>query len=137
MLRRKQQENGENCIMGSFIICSAHHTSFMLSEQRMRWVGHVACVGAGTAAYRVLLQKPEGKRPLGRPRYRQNNNTKMDLKEMSLLYAVRCVNNITKTHILAFVYSSDSLYTRKCSSNVSIFRWTFYVHGTVHPYNIV
>jgi hypothetical protein len=75
---------------------------------------------------RVLLQKPEGKRPLGKRRHRQNNNTKMDLKEMSLLYAVICVNNITKTHIHAFVYSPNSLYTRKFS-HVSIFRWTVYV----------
>jgi hypothetical protein len=42
----------------------------VIKTQRMRWVGHVACMGAGAAAYRVLLQKPEGKRPLGRPRHR-------------------------------------------------------------------
>jgi len=74
-------------------------------------------------AYRVLLGKPEGKRPLGGLRHRQNNNIKMDLKEINLLYEVRCVNNITKTHIHAFVHSPNSLYIRKCS-NVSIFRWT-------------
>ena len=98
----------------------------VIKTKRMRWVGHVACMGAGTAAYRVLLQKPEGKRSLGWPRHRQNDNTKMDLREMSLLCAVRSVNNFTKTHVHAFVYSPNALYIRKCR-NVSIFRWTVHV----------
>jgi hypothetical protein len=36
----------------------------------MRWVGHVACVGEEREVYKVLVEKPEGKRPLGRPRHR-------------------------------------------------------------------
>jgi hypothetical protein len=46
----------------------------------MRWAGHVACVVERTGVYRVLLQKPEGKRPLGRSRFRQDN-IKMALQE--------------------------------------------------------
>jgi hypothetical protein len=36
----------------------------------MRWVGHVACMGEGRGAYRILVGRPEGRRPLGRPRCR-------------------------------------------------------------------
>ena len=48
----------------------------------MRWTGHVACVGEGRGTYRVLVGKPEGKRPLGRPRHRWEDNIKMDLQEV-------------------------------------------------------
>jgi len=37
----------------------------VIKSRRMRWAGHVACVGEGRVVYRVLLGKPEGKRPLG------------------------------------------------------------------------
>ena len=46
----------------------------------MRWAGHVARMGRGV--YRVLVGKPEGKRPLGRPRRRWEDNIKMDLQEV-------------------------------------------------------
>jgi hypothetical protein len=39
-------------------------------SRRVRWVGHVACMGEGRGVYRVLVGRPEGKRPLGRPRRR-------------------------------------------------------------------
>jgi hypothetical protein len=39
-------------------------------SRRMKWVGHVACMGEGRGVYRVLVGMPEGKRPLGRPRCR-------------------------------------------------------------------
>ena len=42
----------------------------------------MACMGEGRGVYRVLVGKPEGKRPLGRPRRRWENNIKMDLKEV-------------------------------------------------------
>jgi len=48
----------------------------------MKWVGHVGCRGEMRNAYRVLVQWPEGKRPLGRPRYRWKNNIKMAIKEI-------------------------------------------------------
>jgi PAS domain-containing protein len=40
----------------------------VIKSRRMRWAGHVACMGEGRVVYRVLVGKPEGKRPLGRPR---------------------------------------------------------------------
>jgi hypothetical protein len=51
----------------------------MIKSRRMIWAGHVACIGAKRNAYRILLGKPEGKKPLGRPRRRWENNIKMDL----------------------------------------------------------
>jgi hypothetical protein len=48
----------------------------------MRWTGHVARIGERRVAYRVLVGKPEGKRPLGRPRRRWGVNIKMDLQEV-------------------------------------------------------
>jgi 3-oxoacyl-ACP reductase-like protein len=48
----------------------------------MKWVGHVARVGERRGSYRVLVGKPEGKRPLGRTRRRWEDNIKMDLQEV-------------------------------------------------------
>ena len=46
----------------------------------MRWAGHVARMGEGRGVHRVLVGKPEGKRPFGRPRRRWEDNIKMDLQ---------------------------------------------------------
>jgi len=48
----------------------------------MRWAAHVAGMKASKCVYRVLVGKSEGKRPLGRPRHRWEDNTKMDLWEV-------------------------------------------------------
>ena len=48
----------------------------------MRWAGHVARMGERRPVYRVLVGKPEGKRPLGRPKRRWEDNINMDLQEM-------------------------------------------------------
>jgi hypothetical protein len=48
----------------------------------MRWAGHVARLEEGRGVYRVLFEKPESKRSLGRPRRRWENNIKMDLREI-------------------------------------------------------
>ena len=50
--------------------------------RRMRWVGRVALMGESRGLYRVLVGKPEGKKPLGRPRHSWENNIKMDLQEV-------------------------------------------------------
>ena len=52
----------------------------------MRWAGHVACMGEQRGAYRVLVGKREGKRPLGRPRRRRVDNIRMDLQEVGCGY---------------------------------------------------
>jgi len=48
----------------------------------MRWVGHVAHMEERRDVYRVLVGKPEGRRPLGRPRHRWKHNIRMDLREV-------------------------------------------------------
>ena len=50
--------------------------------RRMRWAGHMARMGEGSGVHRVLVGKPEGKRPLERPRRRWEDNIKMDLQEV-------------------------------------------------------
>jgi hypothetical protein len=52
-----------------------------IKSRRMRWAGHVARMGEGRNVYRLLVGKPEGKKPLERPRRRWENGIKMDLTE--------------------------------------------------------
>jgi hypothetical protein len=54
----------------------------MIKSMRMRWAGHVARMGEKRNAYGILVGKPEGKRPLGRPIRRWVDNIKMDLREI-------------------------------------------------------
>jgi hypothetical protein len=53
----------------------------IIKSRRMRWVGHVARMGEKRYAYRLLMGKPEGKRPLGRSRRRWVDNIRIDLGE--------------------------------------------------------
>jgi hypothetical protein len=53
-----------------------------IKSRRMRWAGHVARMGEGRNVYRVLVGKPEGKRPLEIPRRRREDGIKMDLREI-------------------------------------------------------
>jgi hypothetical protein len=55
-----------------------------MKPRRMRWAGHVARMGEKRDVYRLLVGKPEGKRPIGRPRRRWINNIKMDILEIRL-----------------------------------------------------
>jgi hypothetical protein len=54
----------------------------VIKSRRMRWAGHVAHIGEGRGAYRILVGRPEGRRPLGRPRHRWEDDIKMDLQEV-------------------------------------------------------
>jgi hypothetical protein len=54
----------------------------VVKSRRMRWAGHVARMGEGRGVHRVLVGKTEGKRPLGRPRRRWEDNIKGDLQEV-------------------------------------------------------
>jgi len=54
----------------------------VVKSRRIRCAGHVARMGEGRGVHRVLVGKPEGKRPLGRPRLRWEDNIKMDLREV-------------------------------------------------------
>jgi hypothetical protein len=77
------QEHGaaENCIMMNFKTCTPHQIPLtMIKSRRLRLAGHVA--------YRVFVEKPEGKRSLGRLRHRWEDNIKMDLKETGWVWTV-------------------------------------------------
>ena len=58
----------------------------VIKWRRMRWAGHVARMGEERGLYRVLMGKPEGKRPLRRPRRRWVNNIRMDLQEVGFWF---------------------------------------------------
>jgi hypothetical protein len=54
----------------------------VIKSRRMRWAGHVARIEEKRGAYRILVGRPERRRPLGRPRRRWEDNIKMDLQAM-------------------------------------------------------
>jgi hypothetical protein len=77
--KRDETGGGENCIMGS--LYSLPSIIRIIKSRRIGWAGHVVHMGARNT-YRFLVRKPEGKRPLGRPRWRWVDNTKMDIGEI-------------------------------------------------------
>jgi hypothetical protein len=64
------------------ILYSSPNIIRQIKPMRMRWAGHVARMGEERNVYRVLMRKPEGKRPLGRPRRRWEDGIRMDLREI-------------------------------------------------------
>jgi hypothetical protein len=66
----------------------------MMKTRRMRWVGHVAYMGEMRNVYKILVGKPGGKSPLGRPRCRWKDTVKMDLKKTGW----QCVDWIHLAH---------------------------------------
>ena len=58
----------------------------VIKWRRMRWAGYVARMGKEMGVYRVLVGKPEGRRPMGRPRCRWVDNIRMDLQEVGCGY---------------------------------------------------
>jgi hypothetical protein len=57
----------------------------VIKARRMRWAGHVARMGEVRGAYNILVGRPEGRRPLGRPRRRWEDNIEMDLREIGFV----------------------------------------------------
>ena len=60
----------------------------VIKSKRMRWVGHVARMGEKMGRYRLIVRKPEGKRPLGRTMCRWEDNIKMDIQEVGWGYGL-------------------------------------------------
>ena len=56
----------------------------MIKSRRLRWAGHVARMEEGRSAFKILTGKPTGKRPLGRPRRRWEDNIRMDLEKICI-----------------------------------------------------
>jgi hypothetical protein len=54
----------------------------VIKTRRVRWAGHMARIGEEKGAYNILVGRPEGRRPLGRPRRRWEDNIKMGLREI-------------------------------------------------------
>jgi len=67
------------------LYCS-HNIVRVIKWRRMRWAGHVARMGEERGVYRVLVGKPEGRRPVWRPRRRWVENIRMDLQEVGCGY---------------------------------------------------
>jgi hypothetical protein len=65
-----------------YALYSSPNIIWGIKSRRLRWAGHVARMGERRGAYRALVEKPEGRRPLGRPRRRWEDNIKMDLGEV-------------------------------------------------------
>jgi len=68
---------------------SSPNILWVIKSRRMIWAGNVARMGEKIGVYRVLLGKPEGRRPLGRPRRRWVDNIRMDLQEVGCGYMDR------------------------------------------------
>jgi hypothetical protein len=65
-----------------YVLYSSPNIIRVIKSRRLRWAGHVARMGEGRGAYRVLVGKAKGRRPLGRLRHIRENNIKMDFREM-------------------------------------------------------
>ena len=67
-------------------LCSSPNIVRVMKSRRMRCAGHVARMGEERGVYKVLVGKPEGRRPLGRPRRRWVDNISIDLQEVECGY---------------------------------------------------
>jgi hypothetical protein len=56
----------------------------VIKSRRVRWAGHLARMGKGRGVYRVLVGRPEGKRPVGRPKRRWEDNIKLEFREIRM-----------------------------------------------------
>ncbi|KAJ4449036.1 hypothetical protein ANN_00430 [Periplaneta americana] len=83
-----------------------------IKSRRLRWAGHIASMGESRNAYRVLVGRPDGKRPLGRSRRRRENNINMDLRE------IRHIGGMT-------LYCTSIYYERITTDLISLERTTF------------
>jgi hypothetical protein len=86
----------------------------MIKSRRMRWAGYVARMGEKRNPYRILVGKPEGKRPLGRPRLRWVDNIKIDLifkHPVAFIYSsYQNIQSLMQLEIFLFVYSTTTCF---------------------------
>ena len=96
-IHKKGEKFKEPELRGMLLLCTAYITFATILRNKLEpytkkqgggtaWAGHVARIGEERGVYRVLLGKPEGKRPLGRPRRRWVDNIRMDLQEVGCGY---------------------------------------------------
>jgi hypothetical protein len=77
------RENRESCTVGSFVIRTHPQISLGRSNKENEVGGECGSIGKGKKLYRVLVGKPEGKRPLRRPRRRWEDDIRMDLRGLA------------------------------------------------------
>ena len=65
-------------------IIAIYCSKYTIRTYRLKWAGHVARMEEGRSAFKILKCKPTGKRPLGRPRHRWEDNIRMDLEEIGI-----------------------------------------------------
>jgi hypothetical protein len=82
VLRRRSEPGEIKCLHTEELhnVYCPPNIIWMIKSRRMRWVQHVARIGGMRNAYKIVVGKPEGKRPLGRPMRRLDDNIKMDLR---------------------------------------------------------
>ena len=83
----KRDENGECRRLHNEELHSLYRSPNIVRVikcRRLRWTGHVARMEVGRSAFKILTGKPTGKRPLGRPRRRWEDNIRMDLEEIGI-----------------------------------------------------
>ena len=74
--------SGKYFTMRNFIVCTVHLIIRVIKSRRLRWTGHVARMQEDKSAFKILTGKPTGKRYLGRPRHRWEDNITMDLENI-------------------------------------------------------
>ena len=79
---KRDEETGEWRKLHNEELYWSPNIVWVIQSRRLRWAGHVARLGEKRGVFKVLVRKPEGKRPLGRPRHRWEDNIKMDLQEV-------------------------------------------------------
>jgi hypothetical protein len=83
----KRKENGSWIKLHNDVLHSLYSSPNIvrvIRSRRLWWAGQVARMGEGRGVYRVLVGRPEGKRPLGRPRRRWEDNIKLDLRDIGI-----------------------------------------------------
>ncbi|KAJ4432614.1 hypothetical protein ANN_21237 [Periplaneta americana] len=102
-----------------------------IKSRRLRWAGHVARIGESRNAYRVLVGRPEGKRPLWRPRRRWENNIKMDLRELG--YDDRDWINLAqdRDQWRAYVRAAVNLRPLSRLGMMSRGKWILFLNSTI------
>jgi hypothetical protein len=96
-------------MMDSHSLYFSSNSVKVIKSRRMRWAGHVAHMGEGRGVYRVLVGRPERKRPPGRPRHSWEDYIKMDLRETGMdgTTCIRLAQDRVQWH--AFVYTVMNL----------------------------
>ena len=74
----------EGSTMRNFIVCTVHLIVRVIKSRRLRWAENIARMEEGRGAFKILTGKSTGKRPLGRPRRRWEDNIIMDLEEIGI-----------------------------------------------------